>query len=116
MKTMQAQHSKILTLLSLAQMCKFFSHFGVRTLLVLYMVEYLQYSDSHAFGVNSVFCGLCELGGIFGGIIADRYLGLKKGMLLGGLLLGIGYLSLFFESALFLSMGLVIAGSSLFSG
>jgi proton-dependent oligopeptide transporter, POT family len=80
------------------------------------MVEHLDYSDSRAFGVNAVFCGLSELGGIFGGMIADRYLGLKKGMLLGGWLLGAGYLSLFFASALFVSMGLIIVGASLFSG
>jgi proton-dependent oligopeptide transporter, POT family len=116
METVQTMRSKILTLLSCAQMCKFFSHFGVRTLLVLYLVEHLHYSDSRAFGINSVFCGLCELGGIFGGIIADRYLGLKKGMLWGGWLLCIGYLSLVFESFFFLSMGLVITGASLFSG
>lgn len=113
---MQATGVKILGVLSIAQMCKFFSHFGFRTLLMLYMVEHLKYADSHAFGVNAVFCGLSELGGIFGGIIADRYLGLKKGMLLGGWLLSLGYSLCFFEGALFLSMGLVIAGSSLFSG
>jgi proton-dependent oligopeptide transporter, POT family len=112
---MKAMHLKILALLSLAQMCKFFSHFGVRTLLVLYMVEHLLYSDARAFGVNAVFCGLVELGGIFGGIIADRYLGLKKSVLLGGWLLGAGYLALFFESALFWAMGLIIAGASLFA-
>ncbi len=107
---------KTLTLLSFAQLCKFFSHFGVRTLLVLYLVQKLHYSDARAFGINAVFCGLCELGGIFGGLIADRYLGLKKGMLWGGCLLSLGYCLLIFENLLFVSMGLVIAGASLFSG
>lgn len=116
MKMMEAKHSKIVMLLCLAQMWKFFSHFGMRALLVLYMVEHLDYSDSRAFGVNAVFCGLSELGGIFGGMIADRYLGLKRGMFLGGWLLGVGYLSLIFESSLFVSMGLIIVGASLFSG
>lgn len=116
MKTIQVEHSKILTLLSLAQMWKFFSHFGVRTLLVLYMVEHLDYSDSRSFGFNAVFCGLSELGGIFGGMIADRNLGLKKGMFLGGWLLTAGYLALCFEGALFVSMGLIIVGASLFAG
>lgn len=108
--------STILTFLSLAQMCKFFSHFGVRAILILYLVEYLQYSDARAFGINAVFCGLCELGGIFGGVIADRYLGLKKGMVWGGWFLGLGYFSLIFDGYFFLSMGLIIAGASLFSG
>ena len=112
---MKAIDSKILTLLSLVQMWKFFSHFGVRVLLVLYMVNHLDYSDTRAFGVNAVFCGLVELGGIFGGIIADRYLGLKKSVFMGGWLLVIGYFTLFFEISLFWAMGFIIAGSSLFS-
>lgn len=112
----KTNHSNILILLSLAQMGKFFSHFGVRTLLVLYLVEDLHYLDTQAFGINAVFCGLTELGGIFGGMMADRYLGLKRAMMAGGWLLGLGYFSLFFENALFLSMGIIIVGSSLFSG
>ena len=112
---MKAIDSKILTLLSLVQMWKFFSHFGVRILLVLYMVNHLHYSDTHAFGINAVFCGLVELGGIFGGIIADRYLGLKKSVFMGGWLLVVGYFGLFSEAGLFISMGLIITGSSLFS-
>ena len=107
--------SKVLTLLSFAQMWKYFSHFGVRTLLVLYLVKHLQYSDAHAFGVNAVFCGLVELGGIFGGIIADRYLGLRRAMIWGGWILAIGYFSLLFEHGLFLAMGCLIAGGALFS-
>lgn len=107
--------AKVLTLLSLVQMWKFFSHFGVRILLVLYMVSHLHYSDTRAFGMNAVFCGLVELGSIFGGIIADRYLGLRKSVFIGGWLLVAGYFALFFENSLFWAMGLIIAGSSLFS-
>lgn len=113
---MKSAQSKTLALLSFVQMWKFFSHFGVRILLVLYMVEHLRYSDVKAFEVNAVFCGLIELGGIFGGIIADRYLGLKKTMLIGGGLLGVGYIGLILENALFVSMGMIVVGGSLFSG
>lgn len=112
---MKVIDSKILILLSLVQMCKFFSHFGVRVLLILYMVNNFYYSDTRAFGINAVFCGLVELAGIFGGIIADRYLGLKKSIYIGGWLLLGGYCALFFETRFFLAMGLIITGSSLFS-
>lgn len=112
---MKTSQSRILTLLSVVQMWKFFSHFGVRTLLVLYMVEHLHYSDKHAFGVNAVFCGLTQLGAIFGGMMADRYLGLRRATLIGGWLLGLGYLGLLVEEGLFWAMGLIIAGGSLFS-
>jgi proton-dependent oligopeptide transporter, POT family len=112
---MNVQQPKILRLLSFVQMCKFFSHYGLRALLVLYMVNQLQFSDSHAFGVNAVFCGLVELGGIFGGILADRYLGLRRALMLGGIFLGVGYVSLILEKGLFFSLGMIILGGSLFS-
>ncbi|MBS0645292.1 MAG: MFS transporter [Verrucomicrobia bacterium] len=115
MQLQQVNRSTILTVLSFAQMCKFFSHFGIRTLLILYLVEHLHYSDTHAFGTNAVFCGLSELGGIFGGLIADKYLGLRREVLWGGCLLLVGYASFFFENFLFMSMGLIITGSSFFS-
>ncbi len=113
---MRSAQSKILTLLSFVQLGKFFSHYGIRTLLVLYMIEHLRYFDAKAFGVNAVFCGLVELGGIFGGIIADRYLGLRRAMVIGGVLLSVGYSCLILEQGFLLSMGVIILGSSLFSG
>ncbi|MFC2049303.1 peptide MFS transporter [Chlamydiota bacterium] len=112
---MSLQQPRILGLLSFVQMCKFFSHYGLRALLVLYMVNQLRFSDSHAFGVNAVFCGLVELGGIFGGILADRYLGLRRAMVLGGTILAVGYASLILEKGLFFSLGMIILGGSLFS-
>lgn len=112
---MKMLQTKTISLLSFAQLCKFFSHFGMRTLLVLYMTGQLHYSDTTSFGVNAVFCALVELAGIFGGIIADRYLGLKKTLLAGSLVLSIGYMTFFFDSGLFWGMGLVITGSGLFS-
>ncbi|NGX57265.1 MAG: Dipeptide permease D [Chlamydiae bacterium] len=105
----------ILTSLSLVQMWKFFSQYGVRVLLVLYLVQELHYSDARAIGMNAVFIGLVELGGIFGGLIADRFLGLRRSTIFGAWLLATGYFSLLSESSLFLAMGLIVAGSSLFS-
>lgn len=112
---MKATQSRILALLSLVQMSKFFSHFGVRALLILYMVKQLHYADAKSFGINAVFCGLVELCGVFGGIVADRYLGLKKAIFLGGWLLCIGYAGLILPGYFFLAMGVVIAGGSLFN-
>lgn len=106
---------KALPLLACAQMCKFFSHYGMRALLVLYLVEKLRFSDAEAFGINALFIGLVELGGIFGGILADRYLGLRRAFGLGALLLAAGYASLAAEKGLFFSLALIVLGSSLFT-
>ncbi len=112
---MKNARSNIAMVLSFAQMWEFFSYYGLRTLLVLYMVEQLKYSDGKAFGMNAVFCSLIELGGIFGGIVADRMLGLKRSMILGACVLGVGHLVFLLEVGLLLPMGLLIVGASLFS-
>ncbi len=106
---------KALVILSLVQCLKFFSHYGVRALLVLYMVEQLSFSDSRALGVSAVFCGLVEVFGILGGVIADRYLGLNRATQLGSVLLAVGYSCLLLDGALFASLSLVVLGAALFN-
>lgn len=101
--------------LALAQMGKFFSHYGVRAVLILYMIDQLQFSDGRAFGISALFCGLMELGGIFGGMIADRFLTLRRAVTLGGWILSAGYSLLLFEWGLFWGLGLIILGGGLFS-
>jgi POT family proton-dependent oligopeptide transporter len=107
---------KAFYLLACVQMWKFFSNFGMRTLLVLYMVEALRMSDAHAFGINAVFLGVVELSGIFGGIVADRVLGLRRATQLGAFLITFGYCGFIFEKGLHFALPLVVLGASLFSG
>lgn len=106
---------KALYLLSCIQMWKFFSHYGMRALLVLYMVDALRMSDARAFGINAVFCSIVELGGIFGGILADRVLGLRRACMLGAVLIATGYLSLLFLPDIYFSLPIIVLGASLFS-
>lgn len=105
----------VLFLLGGMQLCKYFSHFGMRSILILYLVDVLNYSDSRAFGINALFIGLVELSGIFGGMIADRLLGLRRAFMLGAALLSIGYSLLIFEGGFFLSLGVIFLGAALFS-
>ncbi len=104
-----------LVILSLAQFGKFFSHFAMRTIFILYLIEQLGYVESDALGINTFFFALMELGGVLGGVLADRYLGLKKTVLVGSLFLSLGYFGFLYEAALFFSMGLLATGSSFFS-
>ncbi|MCX6990343.1 MAG: oligopeptide:H+ symporter [Chlamydiae bacterium] len=111
---METTH-KLIKVISFVQMSKFFSHFGVRALLVLYMVETLKFGDIQAFSINALFCALVELSALFGGWVADRFLGLKKSVLFGSIILLLGFFSLLFAKGFFLSLTLIVLGSSLFS-
>jgi proton-dependent oligopeptide transporter, POT family len=94
-----------------------FSYYGMRVLLVLFMVQELQYSDAKAFGIYALYTTLVEFGGVIGGIIADRFLGLKRSIALGGITIALGHFCLTFTEAPYsfmFGLGLIIAGSSLF--
>jgi len=106
---------KQLFLLASVEMWKSFSHYGNRSLLMLYMIKSLNFSDSYAYGVYAIYGGLVELGGVLGGLVADRLFGLKRTILLGAALIALGHLSFSFENSLFLALGLIVLGSNLFS-
>lgn len=109
---------KALYLLVCVQMWECFSFYGMRALLVLYMVSELKFTDFRALGIFAVYTGLVELGGLVGGMVADRMLGLRRAISLGGWLIAAGHVTMAFQSSeafLFLGLALIIVGSSLFS-
>jgi proton-dependent oligopeptide transporter, POT family len=106
---------KTLYLLSFVQMWECFSYYGMRTLLVLYMVSKLGLSDPMAYGIYAVFAGLFELCGVGGNLLAERWLGLKRAIVIGSLFLIAGYLLLAFEVEFFLSLALIVVGGGLFN-
>ncbi len=101
-------------LLAFVEMWNRFSHYGMRALLVLFMIKALAFSDVFAFGVYAVFCALVELGGVFGAYLADKILGLKRSILWGGWIIALGHASLAMEW-FFPGLALLIVGSSLFT-
>lgn len=106
-----------LFLLFFVEMWERFSYYGMRVLLVLYMIERLHLSDFQAFGVYALYTALVEMGAIAGGYFADRIFGLRPSIILGGSLIALGHLSLTFESGthlFFLGLALIITGSTLF--
>lgn len=108
---------KQLFLLNFVSMWECFSYYGMRVLLVLFMIHEFDLTDSEAFGFYALYTTLVEFGGIFGGMIADRLLGLKRTIMFGGWTIVCGHLSLIVpESKIFfyLGLGLIIIGTSLF--
>jgi len=97
-----------------AEMWERFSYYGMRALLVLYLTKRLGYTREDALGVYAVFTGLVYLAPLAGGYIADRLLGFRKSILVGGTVMMIGNLAMTVPSLLHLALGLLIVGNGFF--
>jgi POT family proton-dependent oligopeptide transporter len=73
-----------------------FGYYGMRALLILYLVQHFVFSDRVAGGLYGAFTSLVYLTPLIGGYLADRYLGNKNAVKLGAILMSVGYLMLAF--------------------
>jgi POT family proton-dependent oligopeptide transporter len=103
-----------LTTLFFTEMWERFSYYGMRALLVLYLVNSLGYSDSGALHIYAIYTGLVYLTPIIGGYLADKYLGTQKTIFIGGITMMLGHFLMVFPDLLFLAMGLLIIGNGYF--
>lgn len=87
-------HPKGLYLLFFTEMWERFSYYGMRALLVLYMVQSLMYSTEKAGNVYGLYTGFVYLTPIFGGYIADKFIGQRRCVSLGAVLMCLGLFSL----------------------
>ncbi len=108
------EHPKGLYVLFGSEAWERFSYYGMRALLVLYMVNHLGYDRKNALGVYALYTGLVYLTPIAGGWFADKILGRRKAVLIGGAVMALGHLAMAFESLLFLALGLLIVGNGFF--
>lgn len=115
MLTALFKQPKAVFLLAFVQLWNRFSHYGMRALLLLYMINMLKFSDGAAIGIFAVYCALVELGGVFGAYVAEKFLGLRKAVMVGGWLIGVGHLLLALEIDFFIALGFVIVGSCLYT-
>jgi POT family proton-dependent oligopeptide transporter len=86
----------------------------MRALLTLYLVSHLEYPRSEALAIYAVYTGLVYLTPILGGYCADKWLGRRKAVLIGGSLMGLGHLAMAFEPLLFVALGLLVLGNGFF--
>ncbi|WP_064967419.1 peptide MFS transporter [Tenacibaculum ovolyticum] len=109
-------HPKGLLYLFFAELWERFSFYGMRALLVLYMTKHLLYSDEMSFGVYAAYMSLVYVTPMIGGILADKILGFRKAILLGGILMSLGHFLLTFEQPIFFygSLALIIVGNGFF--
>ncbi|BDH46744.1 MFS transporter [Salmonella enterica subsp. enterica serovar Choleraesuis] len=100
------------------QIWEYFSFYGMRALLILYLTHQLGYSDSHAISLFSAYASLVYVTPIIGGWIADRLLGNRVSVIAGALLMTLGHVVLGVESnsewSLYLALAIIICGYGLF--
>ena len=86
-----AGHPRGLFVLFYAEMWERFSYYGMRALLVLYLTKHWLFGDGKANLVYGAYGALVYITPVLGGIIADRWLGQRKAVLFGGVLLAFGH-------------------------
>ncbi|MFT3681810.1 MAG: peptide MFS transporter [Ferruginibacter sp.] len=97
----QKGHPKGLWVLFGTEMWERFNFYGMRAILSLFIALALQKGDAEASIIYGGFLGLCYLTPMLGGYISDKYLGNRNCILLGGTVMGIGQLLLFFSGSVF---------------
>ncbi|WP_287941757.1 peptide MFS transporter [Sphingopyxis sp.] len=92
-----AGHPKGLYMLFFAEMWERFSYYGMRALLIFYLTQHWLFSDGKSNLIYGAYTALVYITPVLGGYLADRYLGQRKAVLFGGVLLAFGHLFMAFE-------------------
>ncbi|MBZ0190026.1 MAG: peptide MFS transporter, partial [Candidatus Obscuribacterales bacterium] len=108
-----ADHPPGLPNLFFTEMWERFSYYGMRALLVLYMVAAvadggLGYSNENAVFIYAAYTTTVYLMSVPGGLIADRILGYKNAVLLGGIIIACGHFSMAVPMVPFFYLGMVL--------
>jgi POT family proton-dependent oligopeptide transporter len=113
-------HPKGLFYLFFAEMWERFSFYGMRALLVLYIIkDYMasvENNEEIAYGIYAAYGALVYATPLLGGFLADRFIGFRKAIMLGGILMAVGHFFMAFPTDFFFygALGLLIAGNGFF--
>ncbi|GAA4741819.1 peptide MFS transporter [Sphingomonas daechungensis] len=89
-------HPRQLARLFTTEMWERFGYYGMRALLTLYLTKHFLFSDQQATGLYGGYTALVYLTPLVGGFIADQYLGSKRSIKFGAILMALGYFTLAF--------------------
>ena len=125
-ETVKQGHPKGLWVLFGTEMWERFNFYGMRAILTLFMVNSLLMKEADASLIYGGFLGLCYLTPMLGGFVADRFLGNRNCIMLGGLMMAAGQFLLFISATVFTSnielakillwvaLGIIIFGNGFF--
>tara|TARA_R110000787_G_scaffold3868_26_gene15068 strand:+ start:1016 stop:2788 length:1773 start_codon:yes stop_codon:yes gene_type:complete len=92
-------HPKGLFILFLTEMWERFSYYGMRGLLIIYLTQHFLFSDEKSALIYGAYTALVYVMTIIGGTLADRYLGQRKAVTFGAILLVLGHFGMAFEGS-----------------
>ncbi|MCV6604838.1 MAG: peptide MFS transporter [Porticoccaceae bacterium] len=93
----QTSHPRGLYVCFMTEMWERFSYYGMRALLIFYLTKHFLFGDQKAYAIYGAYTAMVYLMPVIGGIIADRYLGARKAVTFGAVLLVLGHFGMAFE-------------------
>lgn len=90
-------HPRGLLVCFLTELWERFSYYGMRALLILYLTKHFLFGDNQALHIFAAYSAMVYLMPVIGGILADRYLGARKAVVFGAILLVLGHFGMALE-------------------
>ena len=107
-------HPRGLTILFLTEMWEMFSFFGMRAILVYYMTLHLDMKQEYASLVYGAYAAFVYFTPVFGGMIADRWLGKARAVVIGGATMALGHFMMSSEGLFYPALCMIAVGNGLF--
>jgi POT family proton-dependent oligopeptide transporter len=110
------QHPKGLPVLFMSEMWERFCYYGMRVLLILYLTKSLVKGDIESFAIYGAYTAMVYAAPVLGGKIADKLIGYRNAVILGGVLMAIGEFFILggTDTWLYVGMGTIIVGNGYF--
>ncbi len=103
-----------LTILILTNMWEAFSYYGMRTLLVYYMIKDLHFPQAKSSFIYGTYTAIAYFTPIVGGALSDRWLGKRRSVLIGAAIMALGHFMMAFEPLFYAALATIALGNGLF--
>ena len=107
-------HPRGLTILFLTNMWEQFSYYGMRALLVYFMTKELLLAQTQASFIYGAYTAAAYFTPILGGVLADRWLGKRRAIIIGASIMAAGHFMMAFDAFFYLALATIALGNGLF--
>jgi POT family proton-dependent oligopeptide transporter len=107
-------HPRGLTVLFLTNMWEQFSYYGMRAILVYYMTKQLLLAQESSSIIYGIYTGVAYFTPLIGGFIADRFLGKRRAIIIGGSVMALGHFMMTQEALFYVALVTIAIGNGLF--